>query len=753
LNTPTLPLSDLQRDLAALAAQLAQVGDGDFGLSIRTASQDEQVRKISLLINGVIEAARRAIDDARQKQAEIQSGEARYRQLFASITDGVVVYEATADGTDFVIKDINSASLRIEMLDREQAIGRRVSELFPGAKALGIVDVLHRVHKTGKAERLGAGQYSDPRISGWRENLVYRLPTRELVAIYRDVTGQKQAEDDLRKSRAVLQGILNSIPVRVFWKDRSLAYVGCNTAFARDAGHETPEEMLGRTDYEMTWREQAELYRADDRTVIESGEDRMLIEEVQTTPTGEQIHLLTSKVPLRDSNRDIVGVLGTYHDITAMRRAQQDYRTLFREMFDGFALHEIIRDAAGIPVDYRFIAVNPAFERMTGLSAEAIAGRTVKEILPGIEHYWIETYGKVVSTGEAVFFENYSQEMDKYFRVSAFRPTSNQFACIFADISAQRRAEEEQRRLQEQLNQGQKLQSVGQLAAGIAHEINTPAQFVGDNLQFLAESFTPTISLLAEYRRGLAALPATPEVEAMRAHIAEAEVTADIDYILENMPSALNDAKDGVARISCIVRAMKEFAHPDQPEKTHADINHALEATLTIARNEYKCVADIETEFGDLPPVLCHLGELNQAFLNLLVNAAHAVGDVVSSSGEKGTIRVRTVCLDNTVSIEIADTGTGIPEAVRARVFEPFFTTKPVGKGSGQGLAIAYAVVVGKHGGTLDFDTELGKGTTFRICLDVDGKAMCIAESMGVIPVREPLPPLVATRAWAPGRP
>src|SRR5450631_1590658 len=113
-----------------------------------------------------------------------------------------------------------------------------------------------------------------------------------------------------------------------------------------------------------------------------------------------------------------------------MRRAQQDYQTLFREMFDGFALHEIIRDAAGIPVDYRFIAVNPAFERMTGLSAASIVGHTVKEILPGTEHYWIETYAKVVSTGEAVFFENYSQEMDKYFRVSAFRPTSNQFACI-----------------------------------------------------------------------------------------------------------------------------------------------------------------------------------------------------------------------------------------------------------------------------------------------------------------------------------
>ena len=145
---------------------------------------------------------------------------------------------------------------------------------------------------------------------------------------------------------------------------------------------------------------------------------------------------------------------------------------------------------------------------------------------------------------------------------------------------------------------------------------------------------------------------------------------------------------------------------------------------MIIARNEYNCVADIKTEFGDLPPVMCHLGDLNQVFLNLLVNAAHAIGDVVGNSGEKGTICVSTSCLDDTVSIEIADTGGGIPEAIRGRIFDPFFTTKPVGQGSGQGLAISYAIVVGKHGGTLDFDTELGRGTTFCIRLNVHGKAL-----------------------------
>jgi signal transduction histidine kinase len=166
---------------------------------------------------------------------------------------------------------------------------------------------------------------------------------------------------------------------------------------------------------------------------------------------------------------------------------------------------------------------------------------------------------------------------------------------------------------------------------------------------------------------------------------------------------------------------MKEFAHPDQRDKAAADLNQALQTTLVVARSEYKDVAEVTTDFGDLPPVLCHVGGLNQVFLNLIVNAAHAVGDVVGQGGSKGTIRITTCREGNLVRVDIADTGSGIPESIRHRIFDPFFTTKAVGKGSGQGLAIARDIVVTKHHGSLTFETEVGKGTTFTIRLQIDG--------------------------------
>ena len=279
----------------------------------------------------------------------------------------------------------------------------------------------------------------------------------------------------------------------------------------------------------------------------------------------------------------------------------------------------------------------------------------------------------------------------------------------FVDLS-------ERRQLETQLRHSQKLEAVGQLAAGIAHEINTPAQFVGDSISFLADSYHDVLVLIATYRTLIAR---GSDGDREEARLAEGD--ADLTYLVDSMPAALERARDGMSRITTIVRAMKDFAHPGAQSKRPGDLNKAIEMTLIIARNEYKYVADVDTSLGELPAVMCLVGDMNQVFLNLLVNAAHAIADRAGPDGPKGKISVRTSCEGNTARIEIEDTGCGIPEGIRERIFEPFFTTKAVGRGTGQGLAIARSIVVDKHGGTLTFESDLGKGTTFIIRLPVDG--------------------------------
>jgi len=270
------------------------------------------------------------------------------------------------------------------------------------------------------------------------------------------------------------------------------------------------------------------------------------------------------------------------------------------------------------------------------------------------------------------------------------------------------------------LRHAQKLESVGRLASGIAHEINTPIQFVGDNTRFLQDSFSGLQALLTKYQELHNAAESGALNPKLLDEVRGAEEASDSSYLLEEIPKALSQTLDGVTRVATIVRAMKEFAHPESKEMAAADLNRALLSTLTVARNELKYVADVETEFGDLPLLVCNVGDLNQVFLNLLVNAAHAISESVKGTGLKGKVRVVTSAGGSTILITISDTGCGIPEANRTRVFDPFFTTKEVGRGTGQGLAIARSVVVDRHKGGLTFESEVGKGTTFYIRLPVD---------------------------------
>ncbi|HET8696989.1 MAG TPA: ATP-binding protein, partial [Gammaproteobacteria bacterium] len=292
-------------------------------------------------------------------------------------------------------------------------------------------------------------------------------------------------------------------------------------------------------------------------------------------------------------------------------------------------------------------------------------------------------------------------------------------ATVF-DVTELRAAQRARDQLETELRLSQKLEAIGQLAAGIAHEINTPSQYVSDNLSFLQDAVSSLMPVLSAFEPLLEL--AAKSVEANLAPLGAIDdyrallKDADLEYIRGEIPLAIQQSRDGVAQIKKIVLAMKEFSHPGADEKEPVDLNRAVEATVMVARNEWKYVADVELELGAAVPVIEAIpSALNQVVLNLVVNAAHAIEDVRRGEGDKGKIKIATHRDGEFVELTVADTGCGISPENVSKIFDPFFTTKKVGKGTGQGLAIVRRVVIDRHGGSIDVQSTPGKGTKFVV--------------------------------------
>jgi PAS domain S-box-containing protein len=378
----------------------------------------------------------------------------------------------------------------------------------------------------------------------------------------------------------------------------------------------------------------------------------------------------------------------------------------------------------GLGPDYCVNRWNAIAESVFGITAAEIIDKPLGDI--DIQWDWDKVQQGLVSCRDAtksvrvddiVFARPDGLQGYLGFTINPIRmeaQTISGFIIIGADIT-QRKA------LDKSLAQAEKLKSIGQLAAGIAHEINTPTQYVGDNTRFLQDAFQDIVQILTQHDRLLQAVKSDGVTADLIAEVEQDIDAADVDFLLEEIPAAIQQTLEGVHRIGKIVRAMKEFSHPGQDEKKPIDINKAIESTITVARNEWKYVADMVTDFDpSLPLVCCLAGELNQVLLNLIINATHALADAKERQTEhKGLIKVATCQKEDFVEIQISDSGPGIPEDIRHRIFDPFFTTKELGKGTGQGLAIAHSVIVEKHGGSIHLETQEGIGTTFTICLPI----------------------------------
>ncbi|HTR66600.1 MAG TPA: PAS domain S-box protein [Terriglobales bacterium] len=420
-----------------------------------------------------------------------------------------------------------------------------------------------------------------------------------------------------------------------------------------------------------------------------------------------------------DADQHSTSFLVQVQDIAQRKAAEANLRAAHAET--ELFLQTIPSILIGLDAEGRITRWNPVAASTLGIPFESAVGRTIDQcginwLQPRIKDEvarWLQTTASRAC--EDLTFARNKRVHSLGLHIRRIPTEKNEGTVLLvtgADTT-------ERKTLEEQLRQAQKLEAIGQLSAGIAHEINTPTQYVGDNIRFLKESWTgvsEVLQLCETLRREHATKNVRPNLLDQLDEICE---RSDIDYLLKEVPHAVDHALEGVRRVAKIVRAMKEFSHPGEEEKREIDLNRAIETTVTVAHNEWKYVADVCLHLDEsLPMVCCHVGELNQAILNLIVNAAHAVGTKIGDDSEaKGRITISTGRHGNCAEIAIADTGSGIPEAIRSRIFEPFFTTKPLGQGTGQGLALAHSVVVNRHQGQIWFESALEKGTTFFIRL------------------------------------
>jgi two-component system NtrC family sensor kinase len=396
--------------------------------------------------------------------------------------------------------------------------------------------------------------------------------------------------------------------------------------------------------------------------------------------------------------------------------AGQWYRSIAETASDGIV---ILRDQA-------VVFANSAAEAIFGFGTKEMIGREFSTLVDGVDlqrRLQIELAEKegmdsLPAPVEVAARHRSGRDITLELSISEVAPLqkNNHLTVLIRDVT-------QRKTLEMQRAQAYKMESIGQLAAGVAHEINTPIQYIGDNVGFLQESYQKLELLLNAYDELVEEIRPGSSSRSGITRIEELGDSLNLPYLKREVPRAIEQSLEGVEQVASIVAAMKDFSHPGSSELAPTNLNHLIESAVVISKNEWKYVADLRTDLDrGLPPVVCSPGELRQVLLNLIVNAADAIGDAIKlRPGQKGLILISSRWDGEMAEIRVADSGTGIPETIRAKVFDLFFTTKEVGKGSGQGLALSYSTIVKRHGGTLEFESEIGVGTTFVVRLPIAG--------------------------------
>ena len=618
----------------------------------------------------------------------LRASESRYRRLFESAKDGILILDAETG----MITDANPYLLELLGYSREDLVQKKVWELG------FLADVVANEANFSELQEKEFIRYDDLALEGsdgkrheveFISNTYLERGQKVMQCNIRDISERKKAERVERESALMIQRIINAIPARVFWKDKDLVILGCNTAFAHDAGFADPADIIGKDDFQMGWREQAEQYRADDRSVIESGCAKLLVEETRTTPAGDTITLLTNRLPLLNEDGEIVGVVGTYMDITALKQSQEA-RALLAIAVEQAAEAIIVTDQTG-----SIVYVNPIFETITGYTREDVIGRNPR-ILKSCKHdeefyhrMWAElTAGRVVRCRMI----NKRKDGTLYKEESTISPVQRMTGKTTHYVAVKRDLSHEMH-LEAQLHQAQKMESVGRLAGGVAHDFNNMLMGIMGYTEMCKMEIEPS--------------------HAIREWLDEITLCSK--------------------RSAEITRQLLAFARKQVIEPKIMNLNDSVESMLKLLRRLIGEDINLAWRPGKgTGSVLIDPAQIDQILANLCVNARdaiHGVGEIVIETesahidadycaSHPDAIPGEYVCLS------VSDDGCGINEEDLAQVFEPFFTTKGIGKGTGLGLSTVYGIAK-QNFGFVDASSEPGKGSTFRVYLqEVEAEVM-----------------------------
>jgi PAS domain S-box-containing protein len=655
------------------------------------------------------------VTGSKEVEKALRSSEGRFRSLIENASDVITIL----DGEGSIQYESPSAARMLGYRPAER-LGRSFFDFIhaddlPGLLAEFCRSLERPQRKITLECRCQHQNGSWQIIEGTAKNLLDDPAVGGVVVNFREITERKKAEEAQARLTAVMDWTPNFVSIadshgRLFWANRA-------TRRLLGLGEEANPSQLNLTDLHPQWVSDVLLHEAIPAAIRDgmwSGETAMLSSQ------GGEVPVLQVVLAHKSASGWVEYFSTIAHDITerkqteaALRESDEVFRQIAENISEMLWIFDLDRG--------RPLYISPAYERIWGKPVESVH-EDPSSFLSGIaptdrQRVSSPTNGRDQRGREEEFRIVRPDGSSRLLRGRSFpihdaRGSVCRIVGLTEDVT-------ERKQMEAELRQAQRLEAIGSLAAGIAHEINTPIQYVGDNIRFLQEGFDDLSGLLDGYAELLAALDGERTSGELVARLKQQADEMDVEYILEEIPRAVSQSLEGVERVAEIVRAMKEFSHPGSSEKTPIDINRAVQSTLTVARNEWKYLAELVVDLDpNLSPVPCYAGELNQAVLNVVINAAHAIADVVGDgTAKRGTLTVRTRQMGEWAEIQIQDTGTGIPEGVQGRVFDPFFTTKEVGRGTGQGLTLTHSVIVDKHGGSLHFETEVGCGTTFFLRL------------------------------------